>query len=110
MYLPEKCDHPGSHIKACMQQINVVSFCNSKLTKNVWFFSASKTGTNHCPLCHNNISAGEDGWKNHLMGKDGCKQNPRRLLSLNRQPQIGTVKSFIYPCFYFAYFAHLTQG
>jgi len=44
----------------------------------------SKAGTNHCPLCHENISAGEDGWKDHLMGRTGCKQNPRRLLALNK--------------------------
>ncbi|XP_059170552.1 centrosomal protein of 104 kDa-like isoform X3 [Physella acuta] len=44
----------------------------------------SKSGTNHCPLCHENISAGEDGWKDHLMSRTGCKQNPRRLLALNK--------------------------
>ncbi|XP_055864417.1 centrosomal protein of 104 kDa-like isoform X9 [Biomphalaria glabrata] len=43
-----------------------------------------KTGQNHCPLCHENISSGEDGWKEHLMGRTGCKQNPRRLLALNK--------------------------
>lgn len=49
--------------------------------------NAAKAGTNHCPLCHQNHSSGEDGWKTHLMGKDGCKQNPRRLLTLNKPPQ-----------------------
>lgn len=43
----------------------------------------SKQGLNHCPLCHENIPTGEDGWKEHLMGRQGCKQNPRRLLALN---------------------------
>ncbi|XP_052225713.1 centrosomal protein of 104 kDa-like isoform X2 [Dreissena polymorpha] len=51
--------------------------------------NAAKAGTNHCPLCHQNHTSGEDGWKNHLMGKDGCKQNPRRLLALNKQPPAG---------------------
>ncbi|KAL3861939.1 hypothetical protein ACJMK2_007949 [Sinanodonta woodiana] len=51
--------------------------------------NAAKPSMNHCPLCHQNISAGEDGWKDHLMGKDGCKQNPRRLLALNKQPPQG---------------------
>uniref|UniRef100_A0A0B6Y6P0 Uncharacterized protein n=1 Tax=Arion vulgaris TaxID=1028688 RepID=A0A0B6Y6P0_9EUPU len=41
---------------------------------------------NHCPLCHENFSQGEDGWKEHLMSKTGCKQNPRRLLALNKPP------------------------
>ncbi|CAG2208797.1 CEP104 [Mytilus edulis] len=51
--------------------------------------NAAKSSSNHCPLCHQNVSSGEDGWKNHLMGKDGCKQNPRRLLSLNKNPSTG---------------------
>ncbi|XP_060603860.1 centrosomal protein of 104 kDa-like isoform X3 [Ruditapes philippinarum] len=46
--------------------------------------NAAKSGMNHCPLCHQNHISGEDGWKNHLMAKDGCKQNPRRLLALNK--------------------------
>ena len=33
---------------------------------------------NHCPLCHASAPPGEDGWKEHLMGKDGCRHNPRR--------------------------------
>ncbi|XP_075256943.1 centrosomal protein of 104 kDa-like isoform X2 [Convolutriloba macropyga] len=39
---------------------------------------------NHCPLCHINFAPGEEGWKMHLMGKEGCKENPRRLPALNR--------------------------
>ncbi|BFZ23710.1 hypothetical protein BsWGS_26748 [Bradybaena similaris] len=48
--------------------------------------NASKPGLNHCPLCHENIPSGEDGWKEHLMNKTGCKQNPRRLLAGNKPP------------------------
>nr|XP_055024570.1 centrosomal protein of 104 kDa [Misgurnus anguillicaudatus] len=33
---------------------------------------------NHCPLCHENFTSGEEGWKSHLMGAEGCKQNSRR--------------------------------
>lgn len=51
--------------------------------------NAAKSSLNHCPLCHQNVYSGEDGWKNHLMGKDGCKQNPRRLLNLNKNPPAG---------------------
>jgi len=50
-------------------------------------FPAAKPPANHCPLCHQNHPSGEDGWKNHLMGKEGCKQNPRRLLALNKPTQ-----------------------
>uniref|UniRef100_A0A8B9E7T8 Centrosomal protein of 104 kDa n=1 Tax=Anser cygnoides TaxID=8845 RepID=A0A8B9E7T8_ANSCY len=39
---------------------------------------------NHCPLCHDNFSPGEEAWKSHLMGKDGCKMNLRRLSTINK--------------------------
>jgi hypothetical protein len=58
------------------------------------YFTAAKSGMNHCPLCHQNHISGEDGWKNHLMAKDGCKQNPRRLLALNK-PQGNFTFSFL---------------
>lgn len=32
---------------------------------------------NHCPLCHQNFSPGEEGWKQHLMGEERCLGNPR---------------------------------
>ncbi|XP_013412883.1 centrosomal protein of 104 kDa isoform X2 [Lingula anatina] len=46
--------------------------------------NAAVADQSHCPLCHENIPQGEEGWKNHLMGKDGCKHNPRRLQALNK--------------------------
>ncbi|XP_025081009.1 centrosomal protein of 104 kDa-like isoform X2 [Pomacea canaliculata] len=49
----------------------------------------AKPNMNHCPLCHENLLQGEEGWKEHLMGHDGCKQNPRRLLAVNKQPGKG---------------------
>ncbi|XP_070207078.1 centrosomal protein of 104 kDa-like isoform X2 [Littorina saxatilis] len=48
-----------------------------------------KPNMNHCPLCHENLSGHEDGWKDHLMTREGCKQNPRRLIALNKQPTGG---------------------
>ncbi|KAM4703358.1 centrosomal protein of 104 kDa [Rhinophrynus dorsalis] len=39
---------------------------------------------NRCPLCHENFTPGEEAWKSHLMGKDGCKMNPRRTQALQR--------------------------
>ncbi|KAM9476276.1 centrosomal protein of 104 kDa isoform 2-T3 [Clarias gariepinus] len=40
---------------------------------------------NHCPLCHENLPPGEEGWKFHLMDSNtGCKQNTRRTLALQR--------------------------
>lgn len=51
--------------------------------------SAARASNNHCPLCHQNIATGEEGWKSHLMSREGCKQNPRRLLALNKTPAAG---------------------
>ncbi|XP_041129339.1 centrosomal protein of 104 kDa-like isoform X2 [Polyodon spathula] len=34
---------------------------------------------NHCPLCHENFAPGEESWKSHLMGKESCKMNQRRM-------------------------------
>ncbi|XP_013875862.1 centrosomal protein of 104 kDa isoform X2 [Austrofundulus limnaeus] len=45
---------------------------------------------NHCPLCHSNFPPGEEAWKAHLMGRDGCKQNSRRTaLAQKTQPAQG---------------------
>ncbi|XP_062283422.1 centrosomal protein of 104 kDa [Scomber scombrus] len=47
-------------------------------------------GSNHCPLCHNNFLPGEEAWKAHLMGREGCKQNSRRIaVSQRTQPAQG---------------------
>ncbi|KAK2897889.1 centrosomal protein of 104 kDa isoform X2 [Channa argus] len=46
--------------------------------------------SNHCPLCHNNFMPGEEAWKAHLMGKEGCKQNSRRIVVTQKtQPTQG---------------------
>nr|XP_048681405.1 centrosomal protein of 104 kDa isoform X3 [Caretta caretta]XP_048681407.1 centrosomal protein of 104 kDa isoform X3 [Caretta caretta] len=39
---------------------------------------------NRCPLCHENFAPGEEAWKSHLMGKDGCQMNLRRVPTLNK--------------------------
>ncbi|KAM6116779.1 centrosomal protein of 104 kDa [Phoenicopterus ruber ruber] len=49
--------------------------CNSAKPENV---------ANHCPLCHDNFSPGEEAWKFHLMGNDGCKMNQRRFSTINK--------------------------
>ncbi|XP_071041932.1 centrosomal protein of 104 kDa [Parasteatoda tepidariorum] len=38
----------------------------------------SSNEANHCPLCHQNIEPGENGWRIHLMGENGCVFNPRQ--------------------------------
>ncbi|XP_071482021.1 centrosomal protein of 104 kDa-like [Diadema antillarum] len=44
----------------------------------------AKAGSARCPLCHSNIPQGEESWKKHLMGKDGCKASKRREQALKR--------------------------
>ncbi|NWJ02931.1 CE104 protein, partial [Crypturellus undulatus] len=46
-------------------------------------FAKPEEVANHCPLCHDNFSPGEEAWKSHLMGKDGCRMNLRRLPIIN---------------------------
>ncbi|XP_061115101.1 centrosomal protein of 104 kDa [Conger conger] len=43
--------------------------------------------SNHCPLCHDNFMPGEEAWKAHLMGREGCKQNARRTAAILRALQ-----------------------
>ncbi|MGH0177796.1 UNVERIFIED_CONTAM: hypothetical protein FKN15_075896 [Acipenser sinensis] len=45
---------------------------------------------NHCPLCHENFAPGEESWKSHLMGKESCKMNQRRM-QRTQQMQPGNV-------------------
>ncbi|XP_019718495.1 centrosomal protein of 104 kDa isoform X2 [Hippocampus comes] len=40
--------------------------------------------SSHCPLCHTNFSPGEEAWKTHLTGSEGCKQNSRRATESQR--------------------------
>ncbi|XP_042739304.1 centrosomal protein of 104 kDa isoform X1 [Lagopus leucura] len=49
--------------------------CNAAKPENV---------ANHCPLCHDNFSPGEEAWKSHLMGTDGCAMNLRRFSTINK--------------------------
>ncbi|XP_060738010.1 centrosomal protein of 104 kDa [Tachysurus vachellii] len=47
--------------------------------------TVAKGHCNHCPLCHEDFSPGEEGWKFHLMDSSaGCKQNTRRTAALQR--------------------------
>ncbi|KAG5282726.1 hypothetical protein AALO_G00059200 [Alosa alosa] len=46
---------------------------------------------NHCPLCHENFSPGEESWKCHLMSREGCSQNVRRTV-LSQRPQLSQGK------------------
>lgn len=32
---------------------------------------------NRCPLCHDDVKPGEDGWREHILTQPGCTKNPR---------------------------------
>ncbi|NXY13778.1 CE104 protein, partial [Atrichornis clamosus] len=49
--------------------------CNPARPENV---------ANRCPLCHENFPPGEEAWRSHLMDKDGCKMNQRRITPMNK--------------------------
>ncbi|WAR15731.1 CE104-like protein [Mya arenaria] len=85
----------------CKQVVEIASYTDHLLTE-----CEAKSNYAKCNRCTEAITKpeyeqhvaekacnGEDGWKNHLMGKDGCKQNPRRLLALNKQPPTGCNKN-----------------
>ncbi|XP_047227490.1 centrosomal protein of 104 kDa isoform X4 [Girardinichthys multiradiatus] len=62
------------------------------LTCHVQGSNCNRKGSvsNHCPLCHSNFPPGEEAWKAHLMGREGCKQNSRRTaVSQRTQPAQG---------------------
>ncbi|XP_033763312.1 centrosomal protein of 104 kDa-like isoform X1 [Pecten maximus] len=90
-HLLTECEAKGNYARCpqCTEAIPKSEYAQHIADKSC---KASEPDKNHCPLCHQNIYAGEDGWKKHLMGKDGCKQNPRRLLALNKQPAQGQSK------------------
>jgi centrosomal protein CEP104 len=44
---------------------------------------------NRCPLCHTNIGAGEEVWKDHLMIQNGgCPKNNRRHSNNNNNNNV----------------------
>lgn len=61
---------------------------NNIMIKHNYFvlFLVTDNDKSHCPMCHTNIPLGDDSWRIHLMTKDpsACKNNPRRLVFLNK--------------------------
>ncbi|GBG27244.1 Centrosomal protein of 104 kDa [Hondaea fermentalgiana] len=39
--------------------------------------SQSVSKANRCPLCHEDVKPGEDGWREHILIEPGCNKNPR---------------------------------
>ncbi|XP_051895593.1 centrosomal protein of 104 kDa isoform X3 [Pristis pectinata] len=75
-----KCPRCGEAIaREDLQEHLKVKNCNAAKPEKI---------ANHCPLCHENFQPGEEPWKLHLMGRDGCKMNPRRMQTLQRTQQL----------------------
>ncbi|CAF0768941.1 unnamed protein product [Adineta ricciae] len=57
----------------------------------------AKPNTNRCPLCHANVREGEKYWRDHLMGPNGCTENPRRLKATTKNRSASQSKSVVVP-------------
>ncbi|CAF0732515.1 unnamed protein product [Adineta ricciae] len=57
----------------------------------------TKPNTSRCPLCHMNIPEGDEAWRNHLMGADGCVKNSRRVSELKQGGHASQQKSAVVP-------------
>lgn len=84
-----ECDKKDSFGKCqrCSEAIAKEDLQEHLKTKNCNAAKPEKIA-NHCPLCHENFQPGEEPWKVHLMGRDGCKMNPRRMQTLQRTQQL----------------------
>ncbi|KAI4883085.1 hypothetical protein NFI96_011968 [Prochilodus magdalenae] len=85
-HLVSECEHRADFVQCahCSEAI-----IKDKLTEHAQSTTCNSRPTdgscNHCPLCHENFSPGEEGWKFHLMdSSEGCTQNPRRTVALQR--------------------------
>ncbi|XP_063799531.1 centrosomal protein of 104 kDa isoform X2 [Pseudophryne corroboree] len=91
-HLLTECDHKDSFGKCqrCTEAISkdhLLEHVKSKTCNHPLIAAKGEKVANRCPLCHENFTPGEEAWKSHLMGKDGCKMNPRRTMALQRTQQ-----------------------
>jgi centrosomal protein CEP104 len=85
-HLVMECQFKNNY-KKCPRCTEAVQITN--VTSNEYHFKGkqctpiTKNGQ-RCPLCHSNIKAGEEGWKEHLMTPNNCPKNNRKL---SNQPE-----------------------
>lgn len=77
-HILDECEKTGTHSECpqCKEPIPNVDFPLHKKAKKCKPAQPPHKN-NRCPLCHNDIPPGEDGWKVHLIDK-GCPKNPRK--------------------------------
>lgn len=86
-HLLQECNYRNNFKKCprCTEAINTTIPQENELHfKTKQCVPADKKG-NRCPLCHTNIGASEEVWKEHLMSSDGCSKNTRKPSSNNAQ-------------------------
>ncbi|CAH2319759.1 centrosomal of 104 kDa isoform X1 [Pelobates cultripes] len=85
-HLLTECDQKDSFGKCqrCSEAISKELLVEHVKAKTCNHSTKGEKVANRCPLCHENFTPGEEAWKYHLMGKDGCKMNPRRTQALQR--------------------------
>lgn len=79
-HLLEDCEHKSEFVR-CQRcgQATQGKELSRHLAEN--HCVSVERGKAQCPLCRAIFPNEEDAWKNHLTGRDGCSQNPRRIQS-----------------------------
>ena len=78
-HLLEECDHKKTQHKCprCKESIQANEFKQHIEDMSCLPHQPANIG-NRCPLCHQDISPGGSGWKDHLVDK-GCPNNERTM-------------------------------
>eukprot|EP01015_Nassula_variabilis_P021377 TRINITY_DN3795_c0_g1_i6.p1 TRINITY_DN3795_c0_g1~~TRINITY_DN3795_c0_g1_i6.p1 ORF type:complete len:152 (+),score=37.37 TRINITY_DN3795_c0_g1_i6:86-541(+) len=76
-HLLEECDKKklNKRCPRCKESVSVMEF-DDHVEEMGCIPSKAQTVASRCPLCHQDIPPGEEGWKKHLV-KEGCPNNER---------------------------------
>jgi hypothetical protein len=89
-HLLTECQYK-KHYRKCLRCTEAVNVNNQQ--ENDFHFKAKQCSPldakrhKRCPLCHLNVSTGEEEWKEHLMGANGCIKNTRKQQQTQQQQQ-----------------------
>ena len=80
-HLLHECDKSYQHKECprCHEAIKASVF-DKHVKRNKCLPARSLDIANRCPLCHQDIPPGEDGWRTHLLKGRGCPKNLRTAL------------------------------
>lgn len=76
-HLLRECEHRGNH-RACPRchEAIAVALWDKHVKRNACLVHKPESDANRCPLCHNDVYPGENGWRVHLL-RDLCPNNSR---------------------------------